>query len=327
METTNATAVDTTGIAADTAVSTDTIDTNSVNENVSTETDTNVDTKAPGIESEKKDDDSTGDVSKKKEPIDKSFEIKVNGKNYKLTEKEIITLAQKASGAEKKFQEAAELREKMVKTFEYMKENPIDMLAKLGIDVRDVAENYLLSQYERESMSEEQRKVYELEEKLKRYEEEKLNNEKTQTERETEAIALKYQNEITERIVDTLSKTNIPKTENTVKRMAMYIKTGIEEGMSLSDISFEKVAELVKNDYIRELSDVIGTADEDAINKILPNSVSEKIIKARKKVMESNGNRLEETIQPQHTTNVKKKKYHDLSSAIDDALGKIDLKF
>ena len=94
-----------------------------------------------------------------------------------------------------------------------------------------------------------------------------------------------YANEFEGKIMEGLNSQGIPKTPTTVKRMAQLMAKNLEHGL---DLAPQQLAELVKQDYIKEIQELFGSTESDALLNLLGEGVSNKIRQADLKKLKAN---------------------------------------
>lgn len=208
----------------------------------------------------------------------KMYKVKVNGNDAEVDEQELITAYQVRKASDERFREG-NLRKKQAEEFvNLLRTNPMKVLnnPSLGLDMRKLAEDYLIQQMEEESMTPEQRELKEAKSKLQQFEEEKK---RIETEREAavaQELRQRHTENYTKDITSALETSGLPRTEHTVKRMAYYMHQALLKGY---DLSAADVADLVKQDYINEQKALFGGLDGEMLLKLLGDDVANKIRK------------------------------------------------
>ena len=190
------------------------------------------------------------------------LKLKMEGQDIELPEEEVIKLAQMGGSAQKRFQEAAQLRKEAEQVVEWMKSNPAQALKELGIDVRKFSEDTLMEMIRREQESPEQKKIREQEEKLRAYEEKERQAEEARQQKEIEAKKAREQQELDARakqfmdqydaeFTKALSESDLPRNAYTIRRMADLQRINLKKGFELDASSLAKI---VRQDYDREHS-------------------------------------------------------------------------
>jgi hypothetical protein len=230
---------------------------------------------------------------KDEEPEERTFKLKVNGREVELTEDEIQQWASKGMGSEEKFREAAQTRDAIVKLFNQIKEGGTDEKAKLlkqiGVNIDEFAEDYLYEKIQRENMPEEQRKLLEAQDEIKKLkatqEEEKKQAEAAKQQQEQQYWQERYDKEIS----DAITSNNLPATAGNIAMVAKYMEQGLiadqEQGLQAgTSVSVEDAVLLVKDDLKNNVNSNLKDADEDALIELLG---EEKLRKLQEKYIKS----------------------------------------
>lgn len=211
-----------------------------------------------------------GTVKKEENPVDpaKPYKVKAYGKEVSMSLEELQKYAEKGLGADKKFNEAFRKNQQAEQFLRLLKENPRKVLSdpSIGIDVKKFAEDILLEHINREQMTPEQRELHETKEKMKQYEEEKKTLEKQQADQQMQAAVEHYNGVLEKDITSTLQTSGLPKTAQTVARMAYYMSEGLKRGV---EFKAADVVDLVRNDYVQMMNTFFSASDGDALIKLL----------------------------------------------------------
>jgi hypothetical protein len=236
--------------------------------------------------------------------------IKIDGQDVEVTTEELIRHYGKGQAADKRFQEASQMKSQAEQFIHKLKTDPLSVLQdpRIGHDVKKLAEDYLVNQMRREAMSPEE---IQIQEKLERLEKLERDNEETKTKaEETQAQALRdrYTQEYQKDIISALETSGLPKTEHTVKRMAYYLHSALEQGYELKA---KDVADLVKKDYINEIKALYSNLDGNVLQEMMGEDVAKKFRAtdlARLKNPEKGGRVNNNTETPNKVTGVNKSK-------------------
>jgi len=199
------------------------------------------------------------------EPDGQLVKIKVDGKEAQLPLEEIVKRAQKATAADKRMQEAADVRKQATGLINALQKNPFSILSRpeFGIGeekLREFAESYVYEKVQYENMDDDERAQYE---KMREYD--KLKEEEKQRETDKKSNEQKaYQDHYSTKIQEALETNNLPKNPNTVKRIAMYLSKGLEKGVRLDP---NDVVPFVKKDLIEEARSLTG--DDETLMELL----------------------------------------------------------
>ena len=100
------------------------------------------------------------------EPIPTTFKVKVDGTESDVSVEELTRVYQMEQSATKRFQEASEMRKSVEDFNMYLEKDPLGALKAKGIDVDELAQNYIAEKAEYALMTDEQRKINDLEKKI-----------------------------------------------------------------------------------------------------------------------------------------------------------------
>lgn len=225
--------------------------------------------------------DSKGDSKGDSEGI---WKLKVDGKEVEVDPSDtaqLQRLAQMGLASQKKFQEAAQARQQAENFVKMLRENPLEVLKhpSLGLNFREIAEEYLYQQLQEEAIPPEERQARQEREELERYrwQEQEL---KAQKEREqAESLKEKYRQDYQQQFIDALEGSGLPKSDWTITRMATYMRQAIANG--LTNVTPKDVAGLVKQDWITAQREMYGSLDGEKLIEALGADVAEKISKHR----------------------------------------------
>jgi len=214
----------------------------------------------------------------------KKYKLVVDGAEEEVDEPELIRRAQKAKGAEKRFEEANRLRGQLNAILSELKDpkKVFSLLSRpeIGHDIKNLASEWLYENVVKpEQMSTEERIKFERERAMQENEQIKRERDEYKKlideEREKRETALEMER-LDREMTKTLSQSNLPKTPQTVSRMAYYMKLGHERGVSLTP---DDVLPFVKKDFEDSLKAMVGGLDGETLEAFLGSDVSEKIRK------------------------------------------------
>lgn len=208
----------------------------------------------------------------------RKFKVKVNGQEVEVDENELIQGYQTRKASDEKFREAAMSRKQAEEFINLLRTDPVKVLSnpKLGIDFRNLAEEYLANQLEEEMLDPQEKELREYKRKLKEYEDQKKEQEKAQEQAQAEELRKHYTEQYTKDFTDALESSGLPRTNHTLKRMAYYMHQGAKRGMNIKPA---QVTELVKQDYINEQKELFGSLDSEMLVQLLGDDVANKIRK------------------------------------------------
>jgi hypothetical protein len=219
----------------------------------------------------------------------RKMKLKIDGVESEYGEDEVIRFAQQGKSANKKFQEAAQMKKESEELINLIKRDPRAVLEdpRIGHNFRKLAEDFLVAQIKEEMMTPEQKKHAEMEKQLRAFESEKKQQQQQQESAQMEQLKQHYANEYQTTITTALSQTGVPKTARTVKRMAELMSQSLANGI---DLPPAQLAKIVKEDYLAEMKEMFGASDEDTLLGLLGDEVSNKIRRADLKKLKNAGN-------------------------------------
>ena len=177
---------------------------------------------------------------------------------------------QKSLGAELKFDEAAREKQRTDKIFEMFKDpNQIERALKhFGYDnPRELLEQLLYKHIEIEKMTPEQRRLKETEDELRSIKEQEAERQQAAKAEEHRKATEHWGTEYQKKIINAISKSNLPATEETVGRVAFYMREALEQ--LNKEVTPEQVLPLVREDYKRSLKKLLMSSDNSVIAELL----------------------------------------------------------
>lgn len=250
---------------------------------------------------EARDEDSEeGETPGQKKEAARKHKLKVDGEEIEVDDEELKKGYAHKKAASKVYQEGKRMMleaQKVIQTFEGLKskDNLFQAITQLGHDPKALVSEYLRANGNDpvlvEAMNEtlgkwltqktRDPKEVELEEtkaKLARYEEgEKKKAEQEQQDLE-KRMTEKFEKHYEKEILSGLESSSLPKTKDSIKRMAYHIRMAARAG---EPISGKEAAALVVEDLIAENTSIIRTADGETLLKLLGDDVAAKILTAR----------------------------------------------
>jgi hypothetical protein len=217
-----------------------------------------------------------GQESKPQAP--QKYKVKANGKEEEHTLEELMKFASMGKGANQKFEEAAKYRKQAESFINRLRTDPLSVLndPKVGINFKEIAEEYLYNQIQEERLSPEQKKQKEMEQELKKYRDKEEEGKKKQQQEQEQRLDQHYTEHYDRIITEGLSKSGLPKTAATIKSVAKYLDRALDAGL---DVTVEDVIPFVKQDYLNTIQELFGASDGDTLLSLLGGN-ADKIRKA-----------------------------------------------
>ena len=189
--------------------------------------------------------------------------------------KTLIQLAQKGMGADKKFSDASRQRDELIQVIGDLKDPTklFPLLEKMGHNTRKITEDFLLAELEKEQMTTEQREVLDLRKKIKNMEDADSLKKTEDEKQEVSVTEAKYRAEFDKQFTEALKDEDIPKTKESVAKMAYYMEAAMNEG---TDISARDAASLVKQDMESYYKDMAKNLEPEQLIKLFGEDLPKK---------------------------------------------------
>ncbi len=215
----------------------------------------------------------------------KKYKIKVDGNEEELEldlndEATMIRHLQMSKAASKRMNEAAVTRKQTEQFILALQNDPLSVLSDPRImgseKFQAIAEEFLSKKLQEQMLSPEERKRIEMEDKLRKYEESEKKQKTESEQRQMQALEDHYAQQFQQTIISALQTTNLPKNPFTVRRMAELMQKNIQHGLELEP---NHLAQLVKEDYQKELVGLIGSSEAEQIIGLFGEDLTNKIRK------------------------------------------------
>lgn len=212
----------------------------------------------------------------------RKYKVKVDGLESEVEEAELINSYQKGRSADKRFQEASDLRKQLELFVENAKADPTQLLEQLGHNPKDWARNLLLAEIEAEEQEKDPnlKRIAGLEKKLNELE--KLESTKKQQMAEEAAKAEESQlvARIDTEIGKTLEEMGFVSGTAPAELIADIAEQMLAEyKLSKTSIDSKEALSRTKQSYSRRLA-AISKSKPDAILELIPSEYLDKIAEA-----------------------------------------------
>jgi len=221
----------------------------------------------------------------------KELNIKVDGKDilkelpFEVSPEQAEYLTkqlQLAEMSQNRAQEAADLRKKdmqrsgeLEEFLNTLKSNPEAILNQMGIDVNDFAEGIMNKEVEKMQMTDEERKILELEEKLREVREAEEKTKKAAEEKEQEDLRNKYAAEYEKNLMEAIDEHGLPNSPYIMGKMVNLVATAQQNGL---DLDFKDVAGMVKEEHQADLNARISGLSADDLISMLSDEARKDIV-------------------------------------------------
>jgi hypothetical protein len=218
--------------------------------------------------------------AEERKEAERKWKLKINGAEREVSEAEAQRRLQLEFSADEKFKQASEMRKQVEQFMHTLKTDPKKVLLNpnLGINFRELAEEYLGSEIRKEMMDPVQRELEELrawkaeqeESRQKAEESEKT----TKQQQEFEQLKSRKAQEYDQKISKVLTEANLPKTAYTVKRVAEVLLNAQRKGYELD---LETAVDFVKEGYMTDIQSMFGSLEGDQLFSVLGDGLAKKI--------------------------------------------------
>ena len=209
--------------------------------------------------------------------------IKINGVEMELPTSEVLKRAQMAEGARQKFELAAKMKkeaeEKEARLQRDFAKSLRDMLKKSPEKWNDL-EAIFADKIREEQLDPRERKIRELEEQLKERQAAEEDAKKTQEEQMIQQYSAKFKEDLSNKLMQALDGSGLPKDPETVAVMAGYIKAAHEAGYNINDIDMGEVVSYTRDKIITQMRSIFERLEGMDIIKLMGDQLSNKIRKA-----------------------------------------------
>jgi hypothetical protein len=206
----------------------------------------------------------------------KLFKVKIDGIESEVTEEELVKNYQLEQASRKRLEESSKQLKTLTEALKVGRENPAELLAWLGIDMKQFLTSQVKHQLEEAKLSPEQKELRDLrklkqeQETRSQLEKEKLAQERQQ--QEFSGVAQKLENEI----LDALAEKKASKA--LISDVARIMLSGLDSG---KPITAQEAVKLALKDTSSRLQAVLDESDEEFFDNLSPQAQE----KLRKKLL------------------------------------------
>lgn len=168
----------------------------------------------------------------------RKYQLKVDGKTQELelADDEVSVRLQKAMAAEKRMQEAAQVRKDFQSIVEAIKKDPFSALKDpaFGLDLEQLAIERLKQEYEEAQLPEGERKMRAYEREIQQYKQRDEMQKAQVRQQQQAAYEQRIHQEMERDFAEALQTESLPKNRQTLYMMAEVAKTALEHGIELT---------------------------------------------------------------------------------------------
>jgi hypothetical protein len=199
---------------------------------------------------------------------DQTYKVNVNGQEVEVGINDLLNNYNQVSAAQEKFREASRIREQSKSLVNTLKENPLEVLSQLGVDVKKLANEQVAKQVEYELMSEDQKRAHDYKLELDRVNKESESRLELEKRQQREQEVMQEKQKALSAIESTIdANPQLPKNNWTISKMAKYMADFKQAGVS--DPPMDKIAAKVKSDYEESTSTFIKNMSPEDRAKFL----------------------------------------------------------
>lgn len=161
-----------------------------------------------------------------------------------------------------------------------LQHNPEELLKRAGHDPRRLAEEILSRYIEEDMLPEEQKQIRNLQREKEELEAQIAEERTRKQQQEFDFLTQEYEKEFTNDIISALESSKLPKTANTIRRIASYLAKAQERNIP---VKAKHVIGLVEEDFRIMNKSVLDAMDEDQLQDYLGQERIKKIRQAELK--------------------------------------------
>ncbi len=205
------------------------------------------------------------------------YKVMVDGQEQEIDEDTLKKGYSHNSAAAKRMDEAARVRKEAEEVIRYFKSNPRDAMARLGLDPRQFAEQFINDELEEALMDPKDKELRQYKKQVEEYEANKRKAQEQYAQEQMQAEVERQTEAIQTEMIQTLETAGLPKTERTVGRIIYYMQSAINAGYNVSP---KDVIEHVRNDYVHDFKSMLGGLSEQQIEMFLGADLVRKVAKS-----------------------------------------------
>lgn len=210
--------------------------------------------------------------------LDAIVKVKINGQEQKMTVKELMKVQQLEKASYEKMRQAAQVERQSQQLLQLALNNPEEFYRRFGKDPAELSEKMILKHYQQASMTPEQKRMMEMEERLSRYEQqEKMFEEQKRQQIESQKEAEMVQN-LDREISEAWKTSGLPQTKHVLASIATHLLSNEkireqeikEYGQAFTkELTANEAAARVKREYGLQLKEFISKIDDKSLPEII----------------------------------------------------------
>lgn len=209
------------------------------------------------------------------------YEVVIDGEKRSLTREQLISRAQRAEAANKRFQEASALAKKAQAAIERLEKEPLAVLLEHGVDVGALSTKHLAERAEEALLSPEQRELKAAQAELARYKDQETKAAAQKQEAEQKAAYDQVATHLEKSFIEAATKTGLETSPDALEMMTTVALEAVELklNMTVEQIAAEAKERLDALASKRDAKVAAGLTGEKLLHYLGPKTV-EAVLKA-----------------------------------------------
>lgn len=200
--------------------------------------------------------------------------IKVQGKEQKISVRDLKKNVQLEHASRAKMEESDKVMKAARAAMELLRRDPKEFLKRTGIDPYEFAEATLAEKYELMSMTEEQKKIHAYEQELKKFKDDDKERKETKEKEEFSKAETEEMTKLDKEIGEAWKESGLPKHPHFAAKIAFKMLSASKQG---KDLQAGEAASMIKNEFHNDIREILQSLDADAIQTLLGQDVLKKL--------------------------------------------------
>lgn len=203
----------------------------------------------------------------------KKYSIKVDNQDYEEEldlndDEQVKKHLQMSRASGKRMQEASDIRKAALDFIDQLKKNPKKVLSdpNIGVDIKKFAQDILNEEIAELEKSPEQREKEKLQRELQELKQQAKDREEGLKKSEFDRIQIEQERKLEGEISTALDIGGLPKTPQTVARMAEMMMIALQNNI---DLSPKDIAPIVKNNTMKDFKEILNSLNDDQVEEFL----------------------------------------------------------
>jgi hypothetical protein len=205
------------------------------------------------------------------------FKLSIDGADVEVDLEELKKGYASTKSAQAKFREAAQARNEAAAALNMLKENPREVLTKLGLNPREVAEAMLTYELEELTMDPKDKELRELKARFAQQQEAEQAAKKEYEERIQQEQVNKHLESITNEMAEVLQEHGFEPSPYSAERFRYYMQAALDQGIVVTP---RQCSEFVIKDITSEIRSMTGGKDYAKLVAILGEDVVKQVLQA-----------------------------------------------